>query len=511
MQKVTIDKLADPAYTSTLSQNHKDWIYNGLDCAVTFDLSDILAKQLREAGRYQTYEFEMGMCGPALTMMRRGLKIDPEKRQEMEDHSHYRHERLRELIIKVVVDSFDEFTAFNPNSAVQLKKLFYQVLAIPKIKKSDKGKWKVAADREALEKIIALYPRGKFFAEIILELRATAKDLEVLTVRLDDDFRHRCSYNVAGTETGRWSSSESNFYTGGNQQNIRKHLREIVVPDPGYKMFYADLDQAEARIVAYTSEDENYIAACEGPDLHTDVVKMVWPKLPWTDDPKQNRAIADRIYYRDFSYRDLCKRGGHGTNYGLEVPSLARHLHIEQMYAHRFQLLYYGGQVSATALERWHKMDPMAGFDDVLEMGTAIGKDLLEVPGAFPGIRKWHRSVLGILETEGSITTVIGRERVFWSRLTEASTLREAIAYEPQSTVGELLNMGLYRIWNELEPEVQTLAQIHDAVLGQFPEDEVDKYSEAVLNCMTNPLTIKGRLMKIPSSIEVGDNWKEVS
>lgn len=511
MIRVEVNQLADPKYLGGLSQDHKDWIYNGLDSVITYDLANILGGKVRETNSQHTYDFEMGMCGPALTMMRRGLRIDEDTRSERARITEGRHAALVSLIKAVVVSAFDEFDAFNPSSPVQTKKLFYRVLNIVPIKKFEKGVWKVGTGREQLEKIIALYPRGKFFAEILLEIRATAKDLEVLNVARDEDKKLRCSYNVAGTETGRWSSSQSSFRSGTNHQNIRKDIREIVVPDPGYKLFYSDLDQAESRVVAYISGDQNYIDACEGPDLHTAVVKMVWPTLPWTGDPEKDRAIAERKFYREFTYRDLAKRAGHGTNYGLGYASMSRHLHIEQMHANRFQLLYLGGEVQKSSLERWHKQAPDGGFDYLMDIGERIGADLLEIGGAFAGIRRWHDDVAEKLQTEGSITTAMGRRRMFWGRPNEDTTLREAIAYEPQSTVGELLNVGLYRVWSELEPETQILGQVHDAVLGQFPENLVDKCSQDVLDCMINPLEINGNTMTIPASIDVGDNWKVIS
>jgi len=138
-------------------------------------------------------------------------------------------------------------------------------------------------------------------------------------------------YSAAGLlvhNTGRWSSSSSPFNTGTNLQNVTKDLRGIFVPDPGYVLFDADLEQAESRVVAYLSEDEGYIKACEEGDLHTTVVKMIWPHRDWTGDLQRDRAMAEEKYYRDFSYRDICKRAGHGANYGLTVDSLARHLRI---------------------------------------------------------------------------------------------------------------------------------------------------------------------------------------
>ena len=318
---------------------------------------------------------------------------------------------------------------------------------------------------------------------------------------------------MAGTETGRWSSSEAPWGTGTNLQNITKDLREIFIPDDGMTMFYADLEQAESRVVAYLTGDQGYIDACESGDLHTTVVKMVWKNMGWSGDPVQERKLAENPYYLQFSFRDMCKRAGHGTNYGLSATSLARHLKIKVAHATRFQLLYYGGVVSLDSVNRWHQQDPKAGFDELLAYGKVYGEKAkyVEVPGAFPGIRSWHDNIANELLNTGTLTTPIGRRRQFWGRLDDATTLRGAIAYVPQSTIGDLLNMGLYRVWNELRDDgVQVLGQVHDAILGQVPTEKVDELMPKIVECMTNPIQVGERTLVIPSSVEVGNTWKNM-
>ena len=316
---------------------------------------------------------------------------------------------------------------------------------------------------------------------------------------------------MAGTETGRWSSSESPWRTGTNLQNVTKDLRAVFIPDTGQKMFYADLEQAESRAVAYLAGDQNYIDVCESTDLHTEVVKMVWPNMGWSGDPKQDRALADKPYYLHHSYRDICKRAGHGTNYGVTAHSLARQIKIKVSQATRFQLLYFGGMVSLESVERWHKQDIKGGFRELIDQGEKLSGNMLKVKGAFPGIRDWHRTIRLELNEKGCLTTPLGRRRQFWDRLSDNSTLRQAIAYVPQSTIGDLLNLGLYRVWNELATEgVEVLGQVHDAILGQCPVDKIDELMPKVLERMHNPLMVDGRKMIIPSSVEIGDTWKDM-
>lgn len=501
----------------SLIGDEQNWVYNGMDCMLTYEIFEHLEPQLNENTR-RIYDFERAMLGPALQIMRRGMCIDHDKRVKLIETESFNGEKA----MPGIRDRMDSMEALlnryaqeiwgkdiNIRSPVQLLKFFYtdpKGLNIPPIYIYDKGEKKMSTKAEALEKMIANNMRGEACARVVLRYRELKKKLEVLETNLDPDGRMHCTMNVSGTETGRWSSRASPFGTGTNMQNISPELREIFVPDPGYTMFYADLEQAESRAVAYLSGDEAYIEACESGDLHTTVCQMVWQDLPWTDNLEEDKEIAKQPYYRHFSYRDLAKRAGHGTNYVLTARSLANHLKIEQKYGIRFQLLYYGGIQSETNLMRW-------GFTDILERYPATknprdGKMYVEVPGAFPGIRTWHDDIAFELESTGKLTTPLGRERQFWGRLNDPATLREAVAFKPQSLVGDILNIGLYRVWNELEPEVQVLGQVHDAVVGQTKT--IDKHRQLVLDCLTNPIDVDGRTLVIPVEFAHSDkNWKD--
>ena len=64
-------------------------------------------------------------------------------------------------------------------------------------------------------------------------------------------------------------------------------------------------------------------------------------------------------------------------------------------------------------------------------------------------------------------------------------------------------------MWRELHGKgVQILGQVHDAILGQIPTEEVDTLVPEILKRMHNPLTVGKKEMIIPSDCEVGTNWK---
>jgi len=194
---------------------------------------------------------------------------------------------------------------------------------------------------------------------------------------------------------------------------------------------------------------------------------MVWPELKWNGELNHDKEIAEQPFYRHFSYRDMAKRGGHGTNYYGTPATMAKHLKVPK--------------------------ELMVGFQDKYFY-------------AFPGIRQWHHRVAQQLQVHGFLTTALGRQRYFLGRRWDDVTLREAIAYEPQSIVGELLNLWLLRVFHKL-PEVQLLCQIHDAILLQYKIMDEQKIVPKVMSLAASPVIFPCGQLIIPSSAEVGFNW----
>jgi len=447
-------------------------IYNAEDTMKTMALKELYDQGLLPDWAQPGLRYSELMLGPIMTMMRRGVQIDTAKRDRIVEGL-----RARAAIVQANFDYVCQQlwgTTVNHNSAPQLKVLFFEFLAIAEQTKSKKGETKVATDREVLERIARDYPRGAFFANHILRIRDLEKQVEFLTKKLSPSNRFHAAFNVAGTETFRLSSSEHPFRIGSNLQNIPKDARTCFVADPGYVLFYSDQQGAEARIVAYLSGDENYIAAVEGGDSHTMVASMVFGFAP-------ERELAERLYYRDFSYRDITKRGAHGSNYYGKPYTLAQQMKVETEVAEAFQAQYFR---------------------------------------RFPGISDWHGWVARQLQTIGYLDTPFGMRRNFWSRRWDDATLREAIAFVPQHCVGVLMNYGIYRIWERFEgkpgADVQIHLNLHDAVLGQVRVEKADALLPEILKCLdfSFPITdIKGvtREIVIPFDVELGYNWAKVS
>lgn len=467
---------------------YNDQLYNALDCCITQEVFYALqnvanshagsaqrnssqkgVSAFTDAGQHKIYAFERALQAPVLDMMLRGFCVDIDERERGIEYLTKEIHRLSDLLNKISDAVWGR--PLNANSHKMLQEFFYKNLRIPEIRTSKKGEYKTSMDREALEKI-SDYFHARPIVSIILALRDYTKQLGVLKTEVDADWRMRTSYNVAGTETGRFSSSKNAYGTGSNLQNISAPLRKMFVADKGWKICGIDLEQAESREVGWLSGvicgDWSYLDACYSGDLHTLVAQTAWPELGWTDDPKHNRQLADTPFYRNLTYRDMSKKLGHGSNYRGLPPTMAKHAKIPVDTAAKFQAKYFQ---------------------------------------RFAGIPRWHRWVAQQLQTARTLVTPFGRERLFFGRANDDTTLRAAIAFSPQSATADRLNLILWLIWKHM-PHVQLLAQVHDALYFQFPEhlDEQEVVSEA-LSYFDIPMEHSGHRLIVPGEAKVGWNW----
>ena len=465
-------------------------VYCGLDSALTLEVKEEISRQFNQPP--DIYAWERELQGPYLDIMLRGFKVNLIARdnavRSLEEEIRHRQSVLNTLS-QAVMDR-----PLNPRSRNDLQNLFYTVMRLPEIWTSKKGVRKLSLDREALEKL-EQYFYARPFVSLILSIRDLSKQLEVLQTSIDSDGRYRTSYNIAGTETGRPSSSENAFGTGGNHQNVAPKLRYIFEADRGWKLCVIDLEQVEARDEGFFCgclfDDWSFLDAAESGDLHTANARLVWRELPWTGDLRQDRKIAERNFYREFSYRDMAKRGGHLTDYMGTAWTMARALKIPIELAQDFQARFCRG---APAKRNKHG-------DEIAEA----------IAPAFPCIPRYWRWVAEQLQTTGYLVTPFGRRRHFFGRPDDDATLREAIAFLPQSTTADRMNLGLWRVWRRM-PQVELLAQTYDSITFQFREgDEQRVVQEALEHIRVELVSPQGRSYVVPGEAKTGWNWGNAS
>ena len=446
-------------------------VYNGLDALTTFELN---TKQKSFPGGLLA-DYELGLQACTMEMMLRGFKVDPAARELATKNAREKlihTQRILKRLCEAVLHT--DYNPKLPNSNQQLRRLFYDTMGIPQIKKYSKGEISFPMDRDALEQLENyFYPRPIINA--VLLHRDLEGVLEVLEKQISPDMRWRCSYNIAGTATWRFSSSQTGLGDGGNFQNITEELRRPFIADRGMKLCGIDREQVESREVGWfcgtVLGDWSYLDAIETGDVHTLVCRYCWPELPWTGDPSIDRAIADRKFYRHLSYRDMAKKYGHGSNYMGTARTMAQHTKTSTPLAQQFQDRYF------------------AAFSCIPRMHTYIAREL---------------------QIKRYLINSFGARRDFFDRPESPETIRSAVAHMFQSAAALRTNLGMWRLWKHMGSRIQLLAQLHDAVYFQFSlddrEDEVLQQAMRLLEIwLTDPNS--GRRYTVPGEAQVGFNW----
>ena len=414
---------------TSLSGFEREMVYNGLDVCITREVHDAIRFSENEATSHeaQTYAFSRALQGPVLEMNSRGIRIDLARKVSVIDEYHEQLDILERNLERIVFEGVG-MPNLNWRSNPDLQDLFYNRLGIPPIRKHGRP----TVDRNALEKMEA-YTLARPIINHMSAMREIAKKIGVLKTDIDSDGRMRTSYNIAGTDTGRFSSSYSEYGTGGNLQNIEESLRSIFISDPGMKFAKFDAKSGESYVVGAIEwnlfDDGTYLDAVDSGDVHTAVARICWPELKWTGDFKRDKDVAEQPYYRHYTYRFMCKKLGHGSNYGGKATTLATQSKLPIGVVQAFQPKYFG---------------------------------------AFPAHQQWQQWVANQLWAKGYLISLTGRKRWFMGRRNDQDTIRAAIAFDPQGSLADIVNRAMLRIWRQRTAIL--MMQDHDALTFQYPE-----------------------------------------
>lgn len=476
--KVTRTDTLKPGQPS--SETERLWIYNGLDCCVTLEVLEHILPQL-DNNTSSTYSLSRALQAPVLEMNLCGVLVDEKERQRAVRDYRSDTERLERNLYNIIHNGVGypgfrdtgKTKAWRSNPLVAT--LLYDILKLPEVRKRNaRGEMARTVNRDALERLQIHFIAQPIISHI-LTLRDFGKKINVLETEIDPDGRLRTSYNIAGTTTGRFSSSLNDFGTGGNLQNIEERLRRIVIADPGMKFANIDLEQADSRNIGALCwnvfRDPKYLDACESGDLHTTVARMSRPELSWTGHLAADRSLAEQPYYRHHSLRHMCKMLGHGTNYLGSPYEMSKQTKIEQSIVKDFQALYFS---------------------------------------AFPAIGEFPEWIKTQLIETGNLVTPFGRKRWFFGRRDDRDTLKQAVAYMGQSMTADEMNIATLALWRL--NICQILLQCHDSILIQYKEERENEVVPQALAAMRVPLELEGgRQFIVPVEVQVGWNWGKIA
>ena len=444
------------------------WSYNCLDCCITYEVNERLTEVVSELNLTEQYKFQMDQLNElAIPMMLRGVKIDLKTRSSMTTELLDAIAELERVIAPMVPADMlpppKKGQAPWYRSPKQLATLFYDELGIKPVM-SDKGTPTTG------KKALPILAKREPIIKPIINAIETLRSLNVfygtfLSAALDPDNRMRCSFNVAGTETFRWSSSTNVFDRGTNLQNIPEgkrevqgvtfpNIRKIFVPDNNHLIIDADLAGADAQVVAWETGEE---------DLKDVLKKGI----------KIHSVVSNKLYGTDEQpYYDMCKRRIHATNYGGGYRTL-----------HQTLGGLYGAEYTSERIEQ--------DFQDWWFR-------------SYPGVKRWHDKVSRSLQTTHGVENRFGNRIVYQDRIDSMFT--KALAWIPQSTVALVTVKGALAIKRQFS-FIEILMQVHDSVIFQIPKRERRHLDEikSVLNSITVPYDDP---LRIPWSFDISDkSW----
>ena len=145
----------------------------------------------------------------------------------------------------------------------------------------------------------------------------------------------------------------------------------------------------------------------------------------------------------------------------------------------------------------------------------AFAASLLEkYHGPFPRIRKGYSEVKNEISTTSMLTSPLGHTRYFFGDIHKKYQIfASAVAHGPQNLSVDILNIGWWKLWllQKEEPlDLRMKAQVHDSSPFQYRVGREDLRAKAI-QCFRNPVTVHGRVLRIPVDYKYGPNWAEMT
>lgn len=348
---------------------------------------------------------------------------------------------------------------FNLNSPKQLQEVLFVERDLPTGKKNSTG---FSTDSDVLEELANKTEDP--VPALILKYRALSKLMSTYINTLpdlcDSDNRVHTTFLQTGTATGRLSSKNPNLQNIPIRTDEGRRIRDAFVPREGCKLLSADYSQVELAVLAHISDDPELKGAFRnGDDVHRETASLIFGLFPEMVTPNQRR-IAKTINF--------------GVIYGMSAFRLAGDLGIPVKQAQSFIDTYFERyEKVASFIENTKKQAKETGF-----VSTANGHIR-----AIPDINSANFNVRSAAE-------------------------RMAVNSVIQGSAAEIVKKAMITLNQRLEPyKSRLLLQVHDELILEVPEDELEKVKDLVERTMT-----ESSFLSIPLrvGIEVGNSWGEM-
>lgn len=405
----------------------------------------------REDNIYLFENIEMPLAKVLAKMETTGIRVDKKVLEEMGTEIKIKLEILTRDIYNYAGEEF------NINSPKQLGEILFDKLKLPGAKKNKNG---YATDIDVLKKLTE-YP----IINKILEYRALAKlystyiDGIISTIR--EDGKIHTIYTQTLTRTGRLSSIEPNLQNIPMRSEYGRLIRKAFIPENYSVILSSDYSQIELRVFAHLSGVNDLINAFkEGVDIHTKTAMDIF-KVPMEGVTKNMRRQAKAVNF--------------GILYGISSYGLAEDIGIPVKEAKEFINKYFE---------------------------------------TYPGVKDYMDKEIDEAKRNGYVKTIMNRKRVIEelkssNYMVRSMGERMALNTPVQGSASDILKKAMVEINNIFEKEnikSKMLLQVHDELIFNVYNDEIDKVKDIVYNTMTKVFELK---VPLDVDIELGNNWYE--
>jgi DNA polymerase-1 len=430
--------------------------YGGESAVIILELEKHLAPLIKEKELDKVlFSLEMPLCQVLAQMENTGVKIDISL---MKTISSELKEKLR--VIEQEIYSLADCT-FNINSPKQLQDVLFTRLGLKPVKKTKTG---YSTDVSVLQQLAQHHdlPLRILDQRNLAKLKNTYVDTLPHLVNSKTGRLHP-TFNQTATATGRLSTSEPNLQNIPVRGQWGKRIREAFIAEKDHLLLSCDYSQIELRILAHVSRDENLIRAFnENKDIHTMTASALFGVREEEITPDMRRKA---------------KTVNFGIIYGISPYGLSKQLGITQIEAAQFIEKYFDAQ--------------------------SMVKDYIDI-----SIKE--------CEDRGYVTTLFGRRRDIPEILSSHKNTHQlgerlAVNTPIQGTAADIIKKAMITISHNLEKnkmKSRMILQIHDELLFEVPEEEMDVLEIMVKEEMENAVNLS-----VPLTVETGKgtNWAQAA
>lgn len=427
--------------------------YAGYMAYSAYSTKEPLTQQLKELGMYDLYtEIEIPLAFTLHDMEKAGIRVEADALKVYGEQLQVRIVELEKIIYQQAGEEF------NINSPKQLGVILFEKMQLPGGKKTKTG-YSTAAD--ILEKLAPEAP----IVNDILEYRQLSKlkstYADGLAVYIGTDERIHSNFNQTITATGRISSTEPNLQNIPIRMELGRLIRKVFIPKEGCVFIDADYSQIELRVLAHLSGDERLIQAYrEAQDIHRITASQVF-HVPFDEVTSLQRRNAKAVNF--------------GIVYGISSFGLSQDLSISRKEASEY-------------IEKYFE--------------------------TYPRIKEFLDDTVARAKKEGYVTTMFGRRRpvpeLKSSNFMQRSFGERVAMNAPiQGTAADIIKIAMVRVNERLKAEgfdARLLLQVHDELLIEAPENEVDAVCALLEQEMRGAADLA---VSLEVDMNTGNNWYE--